>query len=744
MSKVENLEQIIEEFGPHLHDAPYGGWRSDRVIDRIVPTHCPYCAVQCGMNLLVEENKVVGFEPRYDFPVNEGRLCPKGVTAYLQTHHPDRLLHPLIKRNGKFEKATWDEALDLIVSKFKEIQEKYGKDAIGIYSGSSLTTEKTYVMGKFARVGLQTKYIDYNGRLCMVSAAAGNNKAFGIDRAANPWDDIPLAEVLIIAGANCAETFPVLNKFLWQQRDNGGRWIVIDPRETATARQGDLHLQLKPGTDVAVANGMLHVIVKENLIDEDFIKNHTNDWEATREVVEKYTPDVASQISGVPAEKIVQAGLLYGRAKTGMIMHARGIEHHTNGVNNVLSYINIVLATGKIGEPGKGYGTITGQGNGQGGREHGQKADQLPGQRSINNPEHRKHIAEIWGIDESELPQAGVSVVEMFTKMREGEIKALFSLCNNGMVSLPDTNRIRQSLEGLEFYVNMDFFMSEASRYADVVLPGTTWVEDEGVTANSEARVVKINKAVDAPGEAKTEWWVINELARRIGKEKYFNFNSPREIFDELRVASKGGNADYYGITYEKIERQNGVFWMCPTEDHPGTPRLFEDKKFFHPDKKAKFHAVEYAGANEKPDEEFPLILTSGRVVYQYLSGNQTRRIGFLVQQCPEPYVEIHPETALKLKINDGERVRVVSRRGEGIFPALIVKTIRPDTIFIPYHWGENLAVNQLTNPALDPTSKIPEFKACAARIEKIHDRKLPILGQNKKGVSLSEVQRGK
>jgi assimilatory nitrate reductase catalytic subunit len=516
MSKVENLEKIIERFGPHLHDAPDGGWQADRLIDKIVPTHCPYCAVQCGMNLLVEKNKVVGFEPRYDFPVNEGRLCPKGVTAYLQTHHPDRLLHPLIKRNGNFEQASWDEALDLIAAKFKEIQEKYGKNAIGMYSGSSLTTEKTYLMGKFARVGLQTKYIDYNGRLCMVSAAAGNNKAFGIDRAANPWADIPLAEVLIIAGANCAETFPVLNKFLWQQRDNGGVWIVIDPRETPTARQGDLHLQLKPGTDVAVANGMLNVVVREGLIDEEFIKNSTNDWEAVRAVIEKYTPDVAARISGVPAEKIEQAGLLYGRAKTGMIMHARGIEHHTNGVNNVLSYINIVLATGKIGAPGRGYGTITGQGNGQGGREHGQKADQLPGQRSIMNPEHRKYVAGVWGIDESELPEAGVSVVEMFQKMREGEIKGFLSLCNNGMVSLPDTNRIRQSLEGLEFNVNIDFFMSEASRYADVVLPGTTWAEDEGVTANSEARVVKINKAVDAPGEAKTDWWIICELARRL------------------------------------------------------------------------------------------------------------------------------------------------------------------------------------------------------------------------------------
>jgi assimilatory nitrate reductase catalytic subunit len=577
----------------------------------------------------------------------------------------------------------------------------------------------------------------------MASAAGGNNKAFGIDRAANPWSDIPHAEVLIIAGANCAETFPILNGFLWNQRDNGGVWIVIDPRETATARQGDLHLQLKPGTDVAVANGILNVLITENLIDADFIATRTNDWETAREAALKYTPEVASEISGVPAEKIIQAARLYGRAKTGMILHARGIEHHSNGTNNVLSYINIVLATGKIGSEGRGYGTITGQGNGQGGREHGQKADQLPGYRSIHDPEHRKYIAGVWGIEESEMPEAGVSAVEVFGKMREGEIRGLLSICSNMMVSLPDINKVRESLEGLEFNVCIDFFMSESARYADVVLPGTTWAEDEGTTTNGEGRVIKINKAIDPPGDAREDWWIIQEIARRMGRGEFFTFNSPRAIFDELRVASRGGKADYYGINYEKIEANNGIFWPCPTEDHPGTPRLFEEK-FCHPDGKAKFHAVEYSGANEKPDEEFPLILTSGRVVYQYLSGNQTRRIGFLVQQCPEPYVEVHPETAMKLKINDGERVKVISRRGEGIFPALVVRTIRPDTIFIPYHWGEELAVNQLTNPALDPTSKIPEFKACAARIEKIHSRTLPILGKNRKGMSLSEVQRGK
>ena len=327
MSKVENVEKIIERFGPHLHDAPFEGWQADREIDKVVDTHCPYCGMQCGMKLLVEKNHVVGVEPRYDFPVNEGRLCPKGVTAYLQTHHPDRLEYPLIKRNGNFERASWEEAFELIVSKFKNLQEKHGKDSIAVYSGSSLTTEKTYLVGKFARIGLGTRFIDYNGRLCMASAAAGNNKAFGIDRAANPWSDIPHAEVLIIAGANCAETFPIINGFLWKQRDNGGTWIVIDPRETPTARQGDIHLQLKPGTDAAVANGILNVLINENLIDQDFIDSRTNGWEETREMALKYPPEVAAEISGVPAEKIIQAARVYGRAKTGMIMHARDIEH---------------------------------------------------------------------------------------------------------------------------------------------------------------------------------------------------------------------------------------------------------------------------------------------------------------------------------------------------------------------------------------------------------------------------------
>jgi assimilatory nitrate reductase catalytic subunit len=502
------------------------------------------------------------------------------------------------------------------------------------------------------------------------------------------------------------------------------------------ARTADLHLDLRPGTDSALANGILHVLVKENMIDREFIANRTVGFEEVEKLVESYTPERVSQITGVNPKKIVAAARMWGQSQKAMLFHARGIEHHTKGVENVLSYINIVLATGQIGAEGKGYATITGQGNGQGGREHGQKADQLPGQRKIDDPAARKYISEVWGIDESEMPQAGTSVVEMFDQIHRGEIRGMLTICNNVMVSLPDVNWVRAALEKLGFMVVIDFFLSESCKFADVVLPGSAWAEDEGTTTTVEGRVVKINQAVNPPGEAKRDWEIICDLARLLGKESYFPYHTPREIFDELRVASKGGKADYYGITYEKIDKQNGVFWPCPTEDHPGTLRLFEEK-FAYPDGKARFFGYEFRPAAEVPDKEYPFYLTTGRTVYHYLSGNQTRRIGFLKEQAPEPWVEIHPLVAEKLGIQNGEKVRVYTRRGEVIIPAMVVTTIRPDTLFIPYHWGPPVAANLLTVHAVDPLAKIPEYKACAAMIEKLNDKaakelgKLPEQGEN-------------
>lgn len=708
----------------HPQNADYAQREYDSILregEENIATHCCFCGMQCGMNIRVEKEtkKVVGVEPRYDFPMNGGRLCPKGASAYRQAELGDRLKSPLIRKNGQLIEASWEEALELVVSKIKEIQTKHGKDAFGIYSGSSMTNEKCYLVGKFARIGLGTKNIDYNGRYCMSSAAVGFNQSVGIDRGStNPWSDIKFADVLLIAGSNTAECHPLSMPYIWGARDRGAKMIVVDPRQTKTALVSDVHLDVRPGTDIALVNGLIHILIKENMVDRSFIDNHTVGFSELEQLTKTYTPERVSEITGVSIEKITESARLFGQAKNGYVLFARGIEQHSNGSDTVSSYVNLSLLTGKIGRKGAGFATFTGQGNGQGGREHGQKADQLPGYRKITDPEARKYIADVWGIDEAEIPGPGMSAFELLQSLGD-EVKGLLLICSNPMVSAPSVGDVKKYLEKLDFFVAMDMFLSESAELADVVLPSTVWVEDTGTTTNVEGRVVLLKGIDRTPGQAKRDWQILCDIADRLGRGKYFQYNSPREIFDELRIASKGGKADYSGITYEKLEKMDGVFWPCPDEEHEGTPRLFEDLKFHFPDGKARLLAFEYKGANEKVDQEFPYILTTGRVVYHYLSGNQTRRIEALNKFCPEPYVEIHPNTAKKLEIHNQEMVKLVSRRGELIIPARITKIIREDTFFVPYHWGKTMAINHLTNPALDPKSKIPEFKVCAVRIEK-------------------------
>lgn len=412
-------------------------------------------------------------------------------------------------------------------------------------------------------------------------------------------------------------------------------------------------------------------------------------------------------MTGIAEKATRQAAEWWGTAKTSFLLHARGIEHHSHGVQNVLGAINIVLASGRIGRPHCGYATITGQANGQGGREHGQKADQLPGARDIDNPQHRAYVAGVWGMDPNDLPPSGVDAYEIFRTIDRGEIRGLLSICFNPLIPLPDNNYVRAQLEKLEFYVAVDFFMNETARCAHLVLPGSQQEEDEGVVATVEGRVVRINKAVQCPGEARQDWRIIQDIAKALGRERGFTFKDPGEIFAELRVASKGGTADWSGITYEKIERQHGVFWPCPSEDHPGTPRLFEPGSwnpiaqgkgpFYFPDGKARFNAATYTPPAEDVDEEYPIFLTTGRVISQFLSGTQTRRIGPLLDPYPEPRVELHPLLAQKLGVADGDWVRIESRRGSMTLRALVLKAIRPDTVFIPYHWAGRWSANQLT-----------------------------------------------
>ncbi|HEX5214255.1 MAG TPA: molybdopterin oxidoreductase family protein [Vicinamibacterales bacterium] len=733
--------QIIERFGPHLSSMIGTRLSTSVEADRLVKTHCCFCGQQCGIQLKVRANEVIGFEPWEEFPFNRGMLCPKGVKRYLQGSHPDRLLTAVRRDTGAasgFTDLPYADAIAHVAARIDRLQKAHGAGAIAVLGGASLTTEKTYLLGKFARVCLKTPFIDYNGRLCMVSAGAGNKKAFGVDRVTNPWADMIGTEVIWAAGSNVAECSPITTNYLWQAREQGTRIIIQDPRITPVARTCDLFLPVKPGRDAALFAGVLRQMIARGWIDRDFIATRTTGFGAVAEYCAQWTLARTADVTGVPARSLEQAAEWWGTARSSFMLHARGIEHHSNGVQNTLGAINLVLASGRIGRKDSGYGTIVGQANGQGGREHGQKCDQLPGWRDISNPDHRRYIAGVWGIDETELPGPGVDAYELFRKIDAGEIKGLLSICFNPKVSLPDNAFVTRCLDKLEFFCAIDFFLNDTARHADIVLPGSLHEEDEGTVTQVEGRVIKINKAVDCPGEAHEDWRIIQDIAAALGRPTGFTFASPREIFEELRIATKGGVADYSGVTWEKIDRQMGVFWPCyshdprtgaPTPDHEGTPRLFEPDSynpiakgagpFYFPDGRARFNVADYRDPIDDADADYPIFLTTGRVVSQFLSGTQTRRIGPLVQQYPEPRLEMHPRLAASLGIADGDWATAATRRGTMTLRAQVVTTIRPDTVFIPYHWAGKKSANQLTVAAQDPISKIPQYKVCGCSVRK-------------------------
>ena len=733
--------RIIHQFGPHLSSMTGIRLSTSVEPDRLVKTHCCFCGQQCGIQLKVRDEQVIGFEPWEEFPFNRGMLCPKGVKRYLQGSHPDRLTTALRRDSSSpsgFSPMPYSDAIGRVASEIARIQEAHGPGAVAVLGGASLTTEKTYLLGKFARVCLKTPFIDYNGRLCMVSAGAANKKAFGIDRTTNPWSDMVGTEVIWVAGSNVAECSPITTNYIWQAREQGARIIIQDPRITPIARTCDLYLPVKPGRDAALFAGVLQIMIERDWIDHAFIRDYTVGFEEVAAYCRQWTLARTAEVTGVPERALLQAAEWWGTAKTSFLFHARGIEHHSNGVQNTLGTINLVLASGRLGKPKSGYGTIVGQANGQGGREHGQKCDQLPGMRDISNPEHRRYIASVWGVDEKDLPGPGVDAYELFRKIDRGEIKALLSICFNPKVSLPDNAFVTRCLDKLEFCAAIDFFLNDTAWHADIVLPGSLQEEDEGTVTQVEGRIIKINKAVDCPGEAREDWRILQDIACALGRPTGFTFTHPREIFEELRIASKGGVADYSGVTYEKITQRFGVFWPCysedpktgtPLDDHPGTPRLFEpgsynpvakgNGPFYFPDGRARFNVAEYRPPVDDASEAYPIYLTTGRVVSQFLSGSQTRRIGPLVKQYPEPLIEIHPKLASKLGIADGGWATVETPRGTMTLRAQVVKTIRPDTIFIPYHWAGRKSANQLTVAAQDPISKIPQYKVCGCRIRR-------------------------
>ncbi|MGQ5226442.1 molybdopterin oxidoreductase family protein [Streptomyces sp. yara] len=699
--------------------------------ETVTSTHCPYCALQCGMNLtLADGGRTVEVSERADFPVNRGALCGKGRTAPAVLSSAVRLTSPLVRSAaGALEPASWEEALDRIAEGIGGARAEHGADAVGVFGGGGLTNEKAYTLGKFARVVLGTSQIDYNGRFCMSSAAAAGGRAFGLDRGLPfPLEDIPRTGCVILVGSNPAETMPPALRYFTELKKNGGTLIVVDPRRTRTAEQADLHLAPRPGTDLALALGLLHLVVAEGRTDEEYIRERTAGWEDTRAAAMAHWPEYVERITGVPVPQLREAVRLFCEPEHAMVLTARGPEQQAKGTDTVSAWINLALATGRPGRPLSGYGCLTGQGNGQGGREHGQKADQLPGYRKLTDPAARAHVAQVWGVDPDSLPGPGRSAYELLDALGT-DIRALLLMGSNPVVSAPRAAHVEERIRSLDFLAVCDVVLSETAELADVVLPVTQWAEETGTTTNLEGRVLLRRRAITPPPGVRSDLEVLHELAARLGgegsPEKRFPAD-PEEVFEELRRASEGGPADYSGITYRRLAEENGVFWPCPSPGaaaeatvHPGTPRLFLDR-FATEDGRARFVPVSHRAVAEEPDEEYPVLLTTGRVVAQYQSGAQTRRVDELNTAAPGPFVELHPRLARRIGAAEGEPVAVVSRRGRAVAPARITTSIRPDTVFMPFHWAGEGRANTLTNPALDPTSRMPEFKACAVRLEAV------------------------
>ncbi|HJT23132.1 MAG TPA: molybdopterin oxidoreductase family protein [bacterium] len=684
-------------------------------------THCSYCALQCALKMKVDtvKNQVVKVWGRRDFPTNRGLSCIKGQTAHQQINHADRLTQPLLResKEGPFREVSWDKALDFTTQRLQEIQQAHGADSAAVFGGGALTNEAVYLLGKFARVALKTRNIDYNGRYCMSSAAAAQNASFGVDRGLNfPLSDIFESRCILLVGANVAECLPPIQVFLKRAKKHGAKIIVADPRSSKTAEIADLKLMPKPGTDSALAIALLSEVIAEGGVDEQYLNQRVQGFEAVLAFARGFDAQWGEKVTGVPDLVIRQAARWLIRSKPSLILTGRGAEQHSKGVETVQAFINLALALGQVGKIGGGFGTLTGQGNGQGGREHGQKADQLPGYRSIESQKDRAVVTQAWGVEEKDLPQKGLSAQEILQAADSGDIKAMWVVGSNPAVSAPNGRRMKNALTNLSFLAVSDFFFSETCQAANVVFPATLFAEEDGTMTNIEGRCVLRRSGVKPPGEARPDWKVITDLAGRLGAGKHFSYSNTEAVFNELARVTAGSRADYSGMTYSKLERNRGLFWPCPDVNHAGTLRLFE-YSFFHPDGKARMKLVEYRESAEMPDTTYPYRLTTGRVLEHYLSGNQTRRIEPLKAAVPEPFVEVSEKLSQRLGLRPGHKVKLATRRGEVSLPWKANAEQEESTLFVPFHWGGEDSVNLLTQAALDPVSRMPELKVCAANL---------------------------
>ena len=668
-----------------------------------VPTICPYCSCGCGINLIVKDGRIIGQEPWKEHPINEGANCPKGKNAYHFLYSEDRLKTPLIKKNGKLEAASWDEALDLVASKFKEAT----PETFGALGSGKTSNEESYVLQKFVRVVMGTNTIEYVGRLCHSSAVAALLPAVGSGVMQTSQPEVELADCIFLAGVNIVETFPMIARRVLRAKARGAKVIYTDPRQTTTARNlADIHLPLKAGTDVALINAMMSVILAEKLEDKEFIASRAAGIDELRKFLSKIDLKEAAKITGVPVEKIKEAAVTYAKADRACILYDQGICQHTVGADNVKVHADLALLTGNMGKPGTGVNSMRGQISGEGTGDMGCLAVFYPGFKRVGE-DSAKFFEEAWGV--KNLPtKPGFLYIDMLYKC-----PYLYIVGTDPMMAVPDVNNLKKALEQSKFLVVQDIFLSEIGKLADVVLPAATWAEREGTHTYVDRRVQRITKAVDPPGEAKPDWQIISQLAEKMGYKDKFDYSSAEEIFEEIRRCVP----QYKGISYERLKKNvGGIHWPCPSEEHPGMPTMFLEK-FNTPDGLGHFQVVEFKPPAELPDDEYPYVLTTGRSIFHYHTGTMTRRTEKLNDEVQGGFVEVNPEDAGKAGVRDKDLVTLTTRRGTIEARAKVTDDVPSGLLFVPFHFADSCA-NVLTNPALDPGCKCAETKVCAVKME--------------------------
>ena len=693
---------------------------------KFVRSTCPYCGVGCQVDLQIQENHITRVDAPFDVAPNYGRLCTKGRYGMDYVSHPSRLTYPMIRKGlgahprkpvgiSGFRRASWEEALDLAAEKLAAIVKENGGDALGTFCSAKATNEDNYLFQKFVRGVLGTNNIDHCSRLCHAASVAGLQITLGSSAMSNSIAEMKDLEVLLVTGSNTTETHPVISTFMREAVvKNGARLIVIDPRQIEMSQFADLYLQLKPGTDVVMFQALAHVIVNEGLVDQEFLDNRVEGFEEYLPSLEPFTPEYAEEICGVPAEAIRQAARLYGKANAAAIYWGMGISQSSHGTDNAISLANLALLTGNIGRPGTGLNPLRGQNNVQGCSDSGGLPNVYPGYQSVNDPEVRGKFEEYWGV--SLDPEPGLTTMEMVDAAEKETIKGYYVMGENPMMSEPDLLHARHVMENLDFLLYQDIFMNETGEYADVILPAVSFAEKDGTFTNSDRRVQLVRPAIKPPGEARPDWEIIQDLALRV-EEKLahkrspgFTFTHPSQIWDEMAELTP----PFQGITHERVEKEDGVHWPCPTPDHPGTPYLFTDT---FPRGKGKLTPLVYRPSVELPDNEYPLILSTGRVLYHWHGGTMTRR-SKLDDIYPEALVEIHPDDAKDIGVNSGDWVKMRSRRGEIEVKVLVTQRSSKGMVFLPFHFVE-AAANILTLDARDPQAKIPDYKVCAVKVEK-------------------------